>query len=108
VGKMTVASQLSVVGRMGAGQNIDPQTGSIGRSNWDESSFLIEASDRFYVVSENIPRTGGNISFALKKATRLIPGSELRYYVNKGTMKFNVDGKLKGFQIRRIVTKSKE
>jgi hypothetical protein len=57
------------------GSTTTGNTTTTDERRWDEDTYLIDAGDRIYIISESIPRVGGALaSVRIKKAARLIPG----------------------------------
>jgi hypothetical protein len=83
-------------------------TTSVDERRWDEDTYLIDAGDRVYIISESIPRVGGALaSVRVKKAARLISGSDVKYAVDRDDMLIQVDGKEHKFHIQRVSMKPK-
>src|SRR5439155_2412654 len=83
-------------------------TTTLQRRRWDEDTYVIDAGDRVIVISESIRRMGGDtISFRVRKPAYLLPGSQIKYAVEKD--QFFVqgdDGKEHKFRIVRVSMKA--
>jgi hypothetical protein len=73
----------------------------------DLEQFVIETADRVYVVSDEIQRVGGTVSFRLRKGSRLTAGSAVKIAIEKQTAYIlDEKGKEHKLQLRRIQIKS--
>lgn len=97
----------TTTGRVDTAGNVDADTRTRQRA-WDENTYLIDAGDRVYVVSESIPRMGGRlISVPIKRGAHLVPGSQIKYAVDRDQLFVaGDDGKEHKFHIVRVSMKT--
>jgi hypothetical protein len=90
------------------GSTTTGNTTTADERRWDEDTYLIDAGDRINIISESIPRVGGALaSVRIKKAARLIPGSDIRYALDRDDMLIQTDAKEHKFPIQRVSIKPK-
>lgn len=97
----------TTTGTVGGTGNVNAET-TTQRRTWDENTYLIDAGDKLYVISETIPRMGGGlVSIPVKKGAHLVPGSSVKFAVDRDQMVIQNDtGKERKFHILRVSLKT--